>query len=83
MPAETQNFIQKNWTILLWIVGAVFAAGGIYAEIQYLQSQIEVIDGRLNKKIELLNEIDTRVKTLEHYNQYQKGYDAAKKDMGL
>jgi hypothetical protein len=81
MPAETRNFIQKNWTILLWVIGAIFAAGGIFAEFQFLQSEIEVIDGRLNKKIEILNEIDTRVEELERYHEYQRGYNDAKREI--
>lgn len=83
MPTETRNFIQKNWTILLWVIGAIFASGGIYAEFQFLQSEIEIIDNRLNKKIDILNEIESRVEKLERYDEYQRGYDAAKKDMGL
>lgn len=81
MPTETRNFIQKNWTILLWVIGAIFASGGIYAEFQFLQNEIEVLDSRLNKKIEVLNGLDGRVQTLEHYNEYQKGYDDAKREL--
>jgi len=81
MPTETRNFIQKNWTILLWVIGAIFAAGGIFAEFQFLQSEIDVIDGRLNKKIEILNEIDVRVEELELYHEYQRGYDDAKREL--
>lgn len=80
MAEETRNFIQKNWTILLWVIGAIFASGGIYAEFQFLQSEIEVLDARLNKKIEILNELDNRVEKLEHYNEYQRGYNEAKKE---
>lgn len=82
MAEETQNFIQKNWTILLWVIGAIFASGGIYAEFQFLQSEIEVLDARLNKKIEILNELDDRVESLEYYNQYERGYKEGKRESG-
>ena len=80
MPNQTQSFIVKNWTILLWVVTANFVAGGLYAEFQYLQSSINVVDQRVNKKIEVINKIQKRLIKIEHHIEYEKGYKDAKKD---
>ena len=78
MPTQTQSFIVKNWTILLWVVTAIFVAGGLYAEFQYLQSSINVVDQRVNKKIEVLKHIEKRIVKIEHHLEYEKGYKDAK-----
>ena len=74
MSSTAQTFITKNWQILVWIVSAIFVAGGLFAEFQYLQTEIEILHQRLGKKIEVLNTIDSRVTELEHYVEYEKGY---------
>ena len=80
MPDTVQTFISKYWQILIWIISAIFVAGGLYAEFLYLQSEIEVINQRLVKKIEVLNKLDERVEKLEHYVEYEKGYKEGQKD---
>lgn len=80
MPDTVQTFLSKYWQILIWIISAIFVAGGLYAEFLYLQSEIEVINQRLVKKIELLNSMDKRVEKLEHHIEYEKGYKDGQKD---
>ena len=36
MPDTVQTFISKYWQILIWIISAIFVAGGLYAEFLYL-----------------------------------------------
>ena len=69
-----KEFIQKNFGMVLWLVGGVFAAGGLYAEFQYLQNEIETLERRLDNKIEILNELEERVDVNESYIDYHKGY---------
>jgi hypothetical protein len=79
MPNTAQLFITKNWQILVWIISAIFVAGGLFAEFQYLQTEIEVLNQRLGKKIEVINSLDSRVEKLEHHIEYEKGYKAGTK----
>ena len=78
--STAQAFVTKNWQILVWIISAIFVAGGLFAEFQYLQTEIEVLNQRLDKKIEIINSLDKRVETLEHYVEYEKGYKEGKKE---
>mgnify|MGYP003625765623 CR=1 FL=1 len=77
MSEPTHSFLSKNWHILLWVVSAIFIAGGFFAEFQYLQSEIETLNQRLNKKIDVINSLDNRVEKTEHYIEYEKGYKDA------
>ena len=79
MPDTVQTFLSKYWQILIWIISAIFVAGGLYAEFLYLQSEVDVINQRLVKKIEILNKLDGRVEELEHYVEYEKGYKDGQK----
>jgi len=76
MSEPTQSFLSKNWHILLWAVSAVFIAGGLFAEFQYLQSEIETLNQRLNKKIDVITHLDNRVEKIEHWVEYETGYKA-------
>ena len=50
--SEINNFLFKNWTVVVWFVAAVFAAGGIYSEFASLKNEVVVLEERLGKKIE-------------------------------
>ena len=76
MSEPTHSFLSKNWHILLWVVSAIFIAGGFFAEFQYLQSEIETLNQRLNKKIDIITDLDDRVEKTEHWIEYQTGYQA-------
>lgn len=71
---NSKEFIGKNFSMILWILGAIFAAGGLYAEFKYLQGEIEILDSRLDKKIQILNELETRVDENEGFIDYHRGY---------
>ena len=78
--SDINNFLSKNWTIVVWFVAAVFAAGGIYSEFASLKNQVIVLEDRLGKKIEIINELESRVIQLEKDIEYEKGYLQGKKE---
>jgi hypothetical protein len=40
MAQENKSFVKENWSMLIWLVAAVFAAGGIYAEFSSLKMEL-------------------------------------------
>jgi len=78
--SEVNNFLSKNWTIVVWFVAAVFAAGGIYSEFSSLKNQVDVLEDRLSKKIQIINGLESRVIQLEKDIEYEKGYLQGKKE---
>lgn len=71
------SFLSKYWSIMLWIVTAIFAAGGLYAEFSAMEARVEVIEKRLDKKIQTLNTIEGRIIELEKREAYLEGYTDA------
>jgi len=78
--SEVNNFLQKNWSIVIWLVAAVFAAGSIYAEFTAIKSQLSSIEDRLDKKIKVINSLEQRIINLEKEVEYEKGYLQGKKE---
>lgn len=78
--SEINNFLFKNWTVVVWFVAAVFAAGGIYSEFASLKNEVVVLEERLGKKIEIINSLEGRVIQLEKDLEYEKGYLQGKKE---
>jgi len=74
MAQETKSFLKDNWSMLIWIVAAVFAAGGIYAEFTSLKMELTTVHERLDKKIDVISHIEDRVYSLELHDEYEKGY---------
>lgn len=74
MAQETKSFLKENWSMLIWIVAAVFAAGGIYAEFSSLKMELHTVHERLDKKIIVINDIEDRIYILEMHDEYEKGY---------
>lgn len=46
----------------------VFGCGMLFGRIEFLQYQVDVLEKRLKKKIELIEELDDRVIELEKCN---------------
>ena len=78
--SEVNNFLQKNWSIVIWLVAAVFAAGSIYAEFTAIKSQLSSIEDRLDKKIIVIDGLEKRIINLEKEVEYEKGYLQGKKE---
>ena len=75
MPTESaNNFVAKYWTILIWVVAAIFAAGGIHAEFTMQKIKINAIDARLDKKIKIIKELEERILDMEKQLEYDRGY---------
>ncbi len=74
MAQETKSFLKENWSMLIWLVAAVFAAGGIYAEFSSLKIELHTVHERLDKKIIVINNIEDRIYVLEMHDEYEKGY---------
>ena len=78
--SEMNNFLQKNWSIVVWLVAAVFAAGSIYAEFTTIKSELISIGNRLDKKIIVIDGLEKRIINLEKEVEYEKGYLQGKKE---
>ena len=78
--SEVNNFLAKNWSIVIWLVAAVFAAGSIYAEFTAIKSELISIGSRLDKKIIVIDALEKRIINLEKEVEYEKGYLQGKKE---
>jgi len=78
--SEVNNLLQKNWSIVVWMVAAVFAAGSIYAEFTAIKSQLSSIEDRLDQKIIVIDGLEKRIINLEKEVEYEKGYLQGKKE---
>jgi hypothetical protein len=75
MAEEAKSFLKENWSMLIWLVAAVFAAGGIYAEFSSLKMELTTVHERLDKKILVIENLETRIYNLEKHIEYEKGYN--------
>ena len=75
MAQETKSFLRENWSMLIWLVAAVFAAGGIYAEFSSLKMELNVVHERLDKKILVIEDLEGRIYDIEKHLEYEKGYN--------
>ena len=82
MAEESKSFIKENWSMLIWLVAAVFAAGGIYAEFSSIKMELHTVHERLDKKIIVINDIEDRIYILEMHVEYEKGYKDSQKEKG-
>ena len=80
MAQETKSFLKENWSMLIWLVAAVFAAGGIYAEFSSLKMELHTVHERLDKKIVVINNIEDRIYSIEKHIEYEKGYKESQKE---
>jgi hypothetical protein len=75
MAQETKSFLRENWSMLIWLVAAIFAAGGIYAEFSSLKMELTTVHERLDKKILVIENLETRIYNIEKHIEYEKGYN--------
>jgi|TARA_R110001606_G_scaffold398947_2_gene579659 hypothetical protein len=78
--SDMNNFLQKNWSIVVWIVAAIFAAGSIYAEFTAIKSKLSFLEERLDKKIKVIGSLEDRIINLEKEVEFEKGYLQGKKE---
>lgn len=50
------------------LIGFVFGCGLLFGRIEFLQYQVDVLENRLKKKIEIIDELDERIDDLEKCN---------------
>tara|TARA_R110001606_G_C15268376_1_gene639227 strand:- start:723 stop:941 length:219 start_codon:yes stop_codon:yes gene_type:complete len=59
----------KDFTIsignIIWVIGIIFMAGTVFANISQLGKDILILDQRLEKKIKIINECEDRIIELE------------------
>ena len=80
MAQETKSFLKENWSMLIWLVAAVFAAGGIYAEFSSLKMELNVVHERLDKKILVIEDLEGRIYDIEKHLEYEKGYNESQRN---
>jgi len=66
--------------MLIWLVAAVFAAGGIYAEFSSLKMELNVVHERLDKKILVIENLEGRIYDIEKHLEYRKGYNESQRN---
>ena len=80
MSQETKTFLKDNWSMLIWLVAAVFAAGGIYAEFSSLKMELTTVHERLDKKIVVIENLEDRIYDIEKHIEYEKGYNESQRN---
>lgn len=80
MAQETKSFLKDNWSMLIWLVAAVFAAGGIYAEFSSLKMELTTVHERLDKKIVDIEDLEKRIYDIEKHIEYEKGYNESQRN---
>ena len=66
--------------MLIWVVAAVFAAGGIYTEFSSLKMELNVVHERLDKKILVIENLEGRIYDIEKHLEYEKGYNDSQRN---
>ena len=80
MAQESKSFLKENWSMLIWLVAAVFAAGGIYAEFSSLKMELSTVHERLDKKILVIENLEGRIYDIEKHIEYEKGYNDSQRN---
>ncbi len=80
MSQETKSFLKDNWSMLIWLIAAVFAAGGIYAEFSSLKMELTTVHERLDKKIVVIESLEGRIYDIEKHIEYEKGYNDSQRN---
>ena len=82
MAEENKLFVKENWSMLIWLVAAIFAAGGIYAEFSSLKMELTTVHERLDKKIIVIKNLEERIYIIEKHIEYEKGYKSSQREKG-
>jgi hypothetical protein len=77
---SANQFLAKNWSIIIWFVVAVFTAGSVFAEFTSLKNEVEILNQRLDKKIKVINGLEDRILFLEKEVEFEKGYLKGKEE---
>ena len=77
---NANQFLAKNWSIVIWFVVAVFTAGGVFAEFSSLKNEVNTLNERLDKKIKVIGELEDRILSLEKEVEFEKGYLKGKEE---
>ncbi len=72
-------FLKNNLSLVVSFVVTVFAAGGIFAEFTALKDEIHLVHERLDEKILVINNIESRILEIEKRSEYERGLLEAKK----
>jgi hypothetical protein len=76
---SVNKFLANNWSIVVVVLGAIFTAGSIFSEFTALKSELSTVHERLDKKIKVISELETRIIDIEKELEYEKGYLEGKK----
>ncbi len=68
------KFLANNWSIVVGLLAFIFTAGTIFAQFTALQSELNTVHERLDKKIKVINELEDRIVDIEKELQYEKGF---------
>jgi len=81
MDTAKENFISKHWSNIIWIIGLVFIAGGVYSEFKVLKAEIAQLRIEVDKMDDqVYKEIEQRVDDLEEDGKYEKGFREGQKN---
>lgn len=70
MEEVKENFIQKNWSVIVGILTVAFAAGSIFSEFRLMRAEHQEDKKQLELKIEqIINERDRKADWLEEQEQ--------------
>lgn len=67
------TFVKNNLSIILSFLVAVFTAGGIFSEFTALKNELRVVHERLDKKIIVIDKIESRILSIEKKLEYERG----------
>jgi hypothetical protein len=84
MEEVKENFISKNWQIIVGVLTVAFAAGGIFSEFRLMHKEIDEIkketDSKVHQIIEererknnWLQEQEERIDELEEWKAFEDG----------
>ena len=76
---SVNKFLANNWSVVVVVLGAIFTAGSIFSEFTALKSELNTVHERLDKKIKVISELETRIIDIEKELEYEKGYLEGKK----
>jgi hypothetical protein len=72
-------FIKNNLSLFISFVVTVFTAGGIFAEFTALKDEIRLVHERLDEKILVISNLESRILKIEKRSEYERGLLEAKK----
>ncbi len=84
MEELKENFISKNWQIIVGILKVAFAAGGIFSEFRLMHKEIDEIKKETDSKVQQiieererkagwLQEQEERIDELEEWKSFEDG----------